>query len=132
MSDSEITFTGERYIPTEQGEIRLEHYQRSNALDLNAFLNAAVADPWIKKNIWNNQVWQLAHGYAHLDNRTVSDFDEEELLDLAIEHLGDITYVGFTETFDADCRFIFSKHRFLKLNYFLDDIYSISWRQISS
>ena len=35
MATSEISFTGERYLPTEQGEIRLEHFQRyAIALDL--------------------------------------------------------------------------------------------------
>lgn len=83
-------------------------YERANTLDLKDFVGAALTDPWIKKNIWNNQVWQLAHGYAHLDSRTISDFHEEELLDLAKKHLEEISYVGFTETFSKDCQAIFS------------------------
>src|ERR1035437_3295480 len=43
MSDSEITFTGERYIPTEQGEIRLEHYQRY-AVTLDVVAGKGVLD----------------------------------------------------------------------------------------
>jgi hypothetical protein len=53
-------------------------------------------------HIWNNQVWQLAYGYTHLDTRTIDDFGETELLNLAKEHLLEFSYVGFTETFDAD------------------------------
>lgn len=77
-------------------------YRRANEHDLRGFLEAGLTDPWVKKNIWNNQVWQLAHGYAHLDDRTINAFCEEELLSLAIEHLGEFTYVGFTETVDKD------------------------------
>lgn len=86
-------------------------YERANTLDFRAFLDAALSDPWIKKNIWNNQVWQLAHGYAHLDNRTINDFHEKELLDLAKKHLMELSYVGFTETFSSDCQAIFSHLR---------------------
>ena len=80
----------------------------SETLDLTAFLEAAFTNPWIKKNIWNNQVWQLAHGFAHLDARTINDFSEEELLELAISHLEKFDHVGFIETFEADGREIFS------------------------
>lgn len=83
-------------------------YRHANELDLEAFLEAGLTDPWVKKNIWNNQVWQLAHGYAHLDKRTISDFHEEELLGLAIEHMGKFNYIGFTETVDRDGPAIFT------------------------
>jgi len=42
-------------------------YHKANTLSLEQFFEEGHRDPWIKKNIWNNQVWQLAHGYAHLD-----------------------------------------------------------------
>lgn len=83
-------------------------YRRAHELDLEGFLQAGLTDPWVKKNIWNNQVWQLAHGYAHLDNRTINAFSEGELLALAQEHLGKLDYVGFTETIDTDGPEIFS------------------------
>lgn len=83
-------------------------YKRANELDLEGFLRAGTSDPWVKKNIWNNQVWQLAHGYAHLDSRTLSAFGQEELLTLAKEHLEELNYVGFTETIDTDGPAVFS------------------------
>jgi len=83
-------------------------YRRANQLDLEGFLQAGMTDPWVKKSIWNNQVWQLAHGYAHLDSRTINEFSEGELLSLAQEHLEKFTYIGFTETIDADGPAIFS------------------------
>ncbi|OOP56564.1 MAG: hypothetical protein AYP45_08425 [Candidatus Brocadia carolinensis] len=82
-------------------------YERANRLDLEDFLAAGFSDPWVKKNIWNNQVWQLAHGYAHLDNRAIDDFSGQQLLDLAMGHLGKFSYIGFTETVDTDCANIF-------------------------
>jgi hypothetical protein len=77
-------------------------YERASSLALEEFLLAGFTDPWVKKNIWNNQVWQLAHGYAHLDGRTISDFDEEELLAMAKRHLHQLSYVGFTESIEQD------------------------------
>lgn len=79
-------------------------YDMAHKLDLREFLEAGQCDPCVRKNIWNNQVWQLAHGYAHLDERSISDFGEDELLRLAKEHLGKFSHVGFTETFIADSR----------------------------
>jgi len=97
------------YFCRAQDPTLYEIYERANTLDFKSFLRAAFNDQWIKKNIWNNQVWQLAHGYAHQDNRTISDFHEEELLDLAKRHLEEISYIGFTETFSKDCQAIFSQ-----------------------
>lgn len=84
-------------------------YEKANTLNFKDFLEAGFYDPTVRKNIWNNQVWQLAHGYAHLDNRTINDFTESELLGLAIEHLDDFSYVGLTETFDSDAKEIFTQ-----------------------
>jgi hypothetical protein len=56
----------------------------------------------VRSNIWNNQVWQLAHGYASLDKRQIDDFNPAHLLDLAIVHLKELSHVGFTETFAED------------------------------
>ena len=83
-----------------------EIYRKAQEFDLPRFLEAALWDPCIRKNIWNNQVWQLAHGYAHQDNRTIDDFSEAELLSLAKQHLLQFSHVGFTETFDSDAAVI--------------------------
>jgi hypothetical protein len=83
-----------------------EIYRKAHEFDLPQFLEAAHWDPWIRKNIWNNQVWQLAHGYAHLDDRTIDTFTEVELLSLAKDHLLQFSHVGFTETFDSDSAII--------------------------
>lgn len=85
-----------------------EIYKKAHALGLTEFLDASFDDPWIRKNIWNNQVWQLAHGYGHLDDRTINDFSESELLSRAKENLVKINYVGFVETIEKDGPEIFS------------------------
>ncbi len=77
-------------------------YKKAHEMDLPEFLEAGFHDPCVRKNIWNNQVWQLAHGYAHLDGRGITDFGESELLRLAKAHIGEFSHVGFTETFLAD------------------------------
>lgn len=81
-------------------------YRKAHEMNLAQFLEAGLSDPCIRMHIWNNQVWQLAHGYTHLDTRTVDDFRETELLGLAKEHLLEFSYVGFTETFDSDAAVI--------------------------
>ena len=52
--------------------------------------------------IWNNQVWQLACGFGNLKNHDLSSFESTELLDLAIKHLENFSYIGLTETFEQD------------------------------
>ena len=53
-----------------------EIYKKARDLNLHDFLAAGLTDRCVRKNIWNNQVWQLAHGYAHLDDRSIEDFGE--------------------------------------------------------
>lgn len=81
-------------------------YEKASTLNLEEFLIAGQHDPWVKKNIWNNQVWQLAHGYAHLDERTISCFSDAELLELALKHVEKFDFVGLTETYDSDKDYI--------------------------
>lgn len=75
--------------------------QLAHQLDLDQFLKAGLVDPLIKSRIWNNQTWQLARGYSDTEEQ-VNDNCSDELLDLAISHLSDFSYIGFTETFEDD------------------------------
>lgn len=81
-----------------------EIYRLAHELSLQDFLAAGFSDPCARMHIWNNQTWQLAHGYTHLDDRTVDSFSEEDLLRLAISHIGEFSFAGFTETFITDSR----------------------------
>lgn len=44
----------------------------------------------------------MAYRWGNSEQRTVSCFEPEEILDLAIRHLEDFSYIGFTETFEDD------------------------------
>jgi hypothetical protein len=84
-----------------------EVYRLAQQLDLDSFLGRAFEVPLSKAYLWNNQAWQLAHGYGKLDGRSIVGFDPEEILELAKNHLPEFDYVGFTETFDRDRETIF-------------------------
>ena len=94
---------------------QFEIYRKARELTLPDFLEAGLTNPCIRRYIWNNQVWQLAHGFAHLDNRAIDDFSDEELVLLAKKHLGQFSFVGFTETFDTDATAVMKALRFPKI-----------------
>ncbi len=79
-----------------------EIYKLCQQLSLNEFLKMGLEQREIQFFIWNNQVWQLACGFGNLENRDLSSFGTTELLDLAIKHLEDFSYIGLTETFEQD------------------------------
>jgi len=81
-------------------------YKLAKELSLEEFLKAGFSDSMVRQRLWNNQVWQLAHGWANRDNKKVENFEPEELLDLAKSHLDAFDHVGFTETFQQDCEII--------------------------
>jgi Sulfotransferase family len=74
-------------------------YELAQRLSLDEFLKLGFTDPIIKAHVWNYQASQLAVGWGTSDNLVLQD---EELLDLAIQHLDNFSYVGFTETFEKD------------------------------
>ena len=77
-------------------------YRIAQELDLEGFLQAGFDSPIVKSRIWNNQVWQLAHGWANRDKRQIDDFEPSRLLEMAQEHLTAFSHVGFTEDFETD------------------------------
>jgi len=96
------------YFCRTRNPAQFEIYELAHTMDLPTFLEASLSNACARMHIWNNQVWQLAHGYTHLDNRTVDDFSEANLLLLAKQHLDEFSHVGFTETIDKDSRKILS------------------------
>jgi hypothetical protein len=83
-------------------------YRRAHELDLASFLEAGMTDPLVKLHLWNNEVWQLAVGYTHPANWRIDEYPAHELLDLAKTHLGEFSFIGFTEIFARDGRTICS------------------------
>lgn len=74
-------------------------YELAQRLSLDEFLKLGFTDPVIKDHIWNYQASQLAVGWGTYNSLVLKD---EELLELAIQHLDKFSYIGFTETFDKD------------------------------
>jgi hypothetical protein len=74
-------------------------YELAQNLSLDEFLLLGFTDPGIKSHIWNYQVCQLADGFGTNSGLNLKD---EELLGLAIQHLEEFSYIGFTETFEKD------------------------------
>ena len=89
-------------------------YRLAHECSLEEFLEAGLKAGLVKEHIWNHQTWQLAHGWGSLSGKTLEDFGSDEILDMAMSHLQDFSYIGLTETFDADCRNIL---RALKINF---------------
>ena len=79
-----------------------EIYALAQHYTLDEFLALGLEKPALKACIWNNQAWLLAHGYGNLDKRHILMFSENEILQLAVDHLDEFSYIGFTETFEKD------------------------------
>ncbi len=77
-------------------------YKLSQQVTLDEFLQKGLVDPEVKNFIWNNQVWQLASGFGDVDTQSLSSFEGIELLELAIKHIDELSYIGLAETFEAD------------------------------
>jgi len=79
-----------------------EIYRLTQTVTLDQFLMLGLEDALVNECIWNNQVWQLANGYGHSNGRNILSFSPEELLELAIRHLDEFSYIGFAESFEED------------------------------
>lgn len=77
-------------------------YKLVQEVSLDEFLQMGLDLPEVKACIWNTQAWQLAHGYGNSNGRNILRFTPEEILELAIKHLEDFSYIGFAETFEID------------------------------
>lgn len=83
-------------------------YKIARTRNLLGFLEAASENPLIRKNVFNNQVWQLSYGFKLRDKNTLLDCKEawqlppNDLLELSINHLDEFSHIGFTESFEQD------------------------------
>jgi hypothetical protein len=74
----------------------------AKSLDLIGFLSCG--HPAVRCQIDNMQTWQLAASYHPPSRQKLSALSDEKLLELALQHLDNFTFVGFTETFDNSFR----------------------------
>lgn len=79
-------------------------YRIAHESTLSEFLERGLSDPYVRSRIWNNQTWQLAHGYGAPDRRSQGDFAPRELIDLAMAHVQEFSYVGLMEAYDDGVR----------------------------
>lgn len=77
-------------------------YELARQLTLNQFLEQGLPGGMLRSAMWNNQCWQLAHGYDGDPAIGIDTLSPDELLRLAISHLQEFSYVGFTSTFAED------------------------------
>jgi hypothetical protein len=90
------------YYCRKQNPAESDVYKLCQQMPLDEFLKIGLTDPCAKSFIWNHQVWQLASGFGNVENHGVTSFRPSELLDLAIQHIDEFSYVGFAETFEQD------------------------------
>lgn len=86
-------------------------YALAQQVSLDEFLQMGLTEPLVRDCIWNHQAWQLACGWGNSEQRSVSCSEPDKILDLAIRHLEDFSYIGFAETFEDDRNKIFKDLR---------------------
>lgn len=77
-------------------------YELARTLTLDQFLEQGLPGGQLHEAMWNNQCWQLAHGYNGDPAIRIDTLSADELLQLAISHLQNFSYIGFTSTFAQD------------------------------
>lgn len=92
-------------------EYTTELYEAGRKYDLVGFLEYC-RDWGFGDLVWNNQVWQLAHGFGQAELRdvplTAAQMEPEALLAQAKRNLARFDAVGLVESFDADITAIFA------------------------
>ena len=78
-------------------------YRIAKENDLESFLQLGLQkDSEIQPHLWNHQTWSLACGWDNTGGLSSDDFAENDLLDLATEHLREFSHVGFLDSYDED------------------------------
>ena len=83
-----------------------EVYKMAQELNIDDFLDLGLDHPKVKPFIWNHQAWQLASGWGNAVRKSISSYDEKDMINSAILHLAEFDHVGFRETFDEDMAII--------------------------
>lgn len=66
---------------------------------LEEFLRLGLSELPIYGYIWNIQAWQLAYGYCNYEGKGLSQFQPQDLIELAVKHLENFSFVGTLENF---------------------------------
>jgi hypothetical protein len=81
-------------------------YRAAHEMDLAEYLRAGFDREDIKAYVWNQQAWQVACGWNDPQQRQISDFTSEQILERAKAHLTKFNYIGFAESFATDSKAI--------------------------
>lgn len=81
-------------------------YRVAHEMDLAGYLRAGFDREDIKTYLWNQQAWQLACGWNDPQQRQISNFTDEQILERAKAHLMEFHYIGFAESFAVDSKAI--------------------------
>ncbi|MEW6077217.1 MAG: sulfotransferase family 2 domain-containing protein [Thermodesulfobacteriota bacterium] len=84
-------------------------YRLAREKSLDEFLDLALEQPQVMSYVWNHQTWQLACGWGNRDGRYIVDYDPEQMITDARDHLAEFDYIGFTETLDRDMAVILER-----------------------
>ncbi|MEH6582650.1 MAG: sulfotransferase family 2 domain-containing protein [Halioglobus sp.] len=79
----------------------------AQSLGLDGYAQSLL--PEVAGMLDNQQTWQLASMYWEEDRRAMKSVSDEDLLNLAKEHLLRFSYVGLTETFPKDFSVIMNR-----------------------
>jgi len=70
---------------------------------LNSFLKMGLEhNNDVNTHIWNNQLWQLAHGYGHLKNAPPATASPDSIEERAYANVKKFNFVGIVENFQHD------------------------------
>ena len=78
-------------------------------LGVDGFMTSRL--PEVVEILDNQQTWQLASMYWQADRGCLAEYPDAEILARANKHLGKLSRVGLTETFDSDFQLILSDLR---------------------
>jgi hypothetical protein len=81
-------------------------YRAAHELDLAGYLRAGFDREDLKAYLWNQQAWQLACGWNDPQQRHITDFTDEQILERAKAHLLEFHYIGFADSFAVDAKAI--------------------------
>lgn len=66
---------------------------------LEDFLRLGLTNSLVRLYIWNNQAWQLAHGYCNNEGMFVYEVNSKDILDMAHKHISEFSFIGTVENF---------------------------------
>jgi len=81
-------------------------YRVAHEMDLAGYLRAGLDRELVNAHLWNLQAWQLACGWDDPQQREISDFTDEQILERAKAHVMEFHYIGFVESIAVDSKVI--------------------------